>query len=138
MAKQWEVGETALKQATALVERDPDAAAQVKSGGVSLEAAYDALLAREREAKTKESSLDGERLDDLLDLLVVGLAEHPLGLRALYFFPHRLRVRRPIIGGPMLAYLEAFDPLLDGGCFAAQSASTGGSRRSRSPTDGVG
>jgi hypothetical protein len=33
MAARWEVGETALKQATALVERDPDAAAEVKAGG---------------------------------------------------------------------------------------------------------
>ena len=69
------------------------------------------LLSRSRPAPV----LDGECGDDLLDLLVVGLADHPLGLRALYFFPHRLRVRRPIIGGPMCRTLKAFDPLLDGG-----------------------
>jgi len=33
MARRWEVSTTLLEQAVALVERDPDAAAEVKSGG---------------------------------------------------------------------------------------------------------
>jgi hypothetical protein len=74
MAKRWEVSDKSLERATALVERDPDAAAQVKAGLIQLEAAYEALLGRERDAKKYEASLDGlrERHSDLAEQVATG------------------------------------------------------------------
>lgn len=57
MAKRWEIGTTALSNATALVERDPDAAAAVKHGSKTLQDAFAELRERERALENEQAAL---------------------------------------------------------------------------------
>lgn len=66
MASRWEISVETLKHASALVDRDRDAATQVKSGALPLADAYNALLSRERDKRdllAKAKALRGDHPD---------------------------------------------------------------------------
>jgi len=57
MARRWEINETYVTMASALVEGAAELAAQVKAGSKSLEEAYEELQAVQRESRERDGSL---------------------------------------------------------------------------------